>query len=846
MAQKYVTDAGTLIIPDAYVQTQVRASNSGLPTTGVIAIIGEADTGPRFSQEDDLEVGGSFGPGQEGAVLSKYTSGPLVDAFRIAADAANDPQIQGSPSRLILVKTNLSTKASGTIQKIGGGTYATLLDKSYGKNGNLIYYKVTAAASEAVPTTGSFTYIPAVGTVDLAFRVNGGAELPVSLSANATPSAFVTAIDGVSGVAASGGVNRASIVAGPATMLVDANPGGAGATIIELTQSVPFATVPVVGDTLVIPMGSTIAGTGNANVGAYVVTTVTSSSVIRATKLSDAGKTGAVVGIVTNPVDVSPAATTSGTPNNDAVVYSPVTISLEAGAVLDGFGKSLCIQQATTGTDLLERTAFNLGLTSAVSWISKASAPQLRTSATEYRTQLQVTRQTDNVDETLIAGGEIAFKLGYTGTSATVTITDSVLTTSVTGGSGGNLSVTLADFPTIADLAVFINSQTGYSASVGTAVLGLLPSTALDDVSAKGICTTHGSQPGRIKIDGYRFFRKIVEESTLIQDGDPQVQAPAGLPAVMSNIAYLSGGSKGATTDADVSAALTALKLVGCNFVITAFSRDASADIADGLTESGSTYTIDSINAAVKTHVNSMSKLKAKKNRLAIVSKRTTFTDAKEAAANIASPRVALTFQDFKTNNTAGTLTQFQPWAGAAYAAGMQAAGFYRNILGKLINTSGVLMADKSFDFRDTDQVEEALLAGLLPAKRADGGGYTWISDQTTWGKDENFVFNSLQAMYALDIIALGTAQAMGKAFVGQSVADISAPVALSFLEGIMGNWLRLKLIAPSEGGLKGFRNAKVTIEGGVMIVEVEIFLAGSIYFIPIKFQVSPVKQTAG
>lgn len=842
MAIKYSTSSGTLIIPGSYVETQVQTSVSGTPTTGIIAIVGEAETGPRFSLEDDLEDGASFGPGQEGAVIAKYTSGPLVDAFRLAVNAANDPQIQGAPSRIVLVKTNLSTKASGALPKIGGGTYGTLYDKSYGKAGNLIYWRVTAATAESLPTTSSFTYIPAVGTVDLAIRSNGGAEVPLSLVANTAPNTFQSSVDGLAGVAATGGTNR-NMVTVAGTLLLDANPGGAGATVIDLTRSVAWATTPTAGDTLVIPTGSVVAGAGDANVGAYVITSATAST-LRATKLSDAGKAGAVVGVITNPVDVSPAVAIVAV--TDAIAYAPITITQEAGVVVDGYGKSIAILQLTTGTDLLERTAYKLGLTTAVTWISKSGTPALINSTAEYRAQLAVTRQSDGVDEALVSGGEVALKVGYTGTTATLTVTDTTLTTSVTGGSGANLSVTLADFPTIADVVTFINAQTGYTASVGTAVLGLLPSSSLDNVAAVGCCTTFGSQPGRVKIDAYRFFQKIDEESVLVQLGNPAEQAASGLPDTTSAIAYLSGGAKGASANSDFSAALDGLKLVTCNFVVTAVSRDAASDIADGLTDASSTYTIDSVNASVKSHILAMSKLKAKKNRLAIVSKQDSFQNAKEAAANLATPRMCLAFQDFKNTDSAGNLTQFQPWAGAALAAGMQAAGFYRAIFNKGINTSGVLMADKSFDSRDTDQVEEALLAGLLPAKRADGGGFSWIADQTTYGKDSNFVFNSLQAMYALDVIALGTAQAMETAFVGQSVADVSAPVALASLDQIMSDWLRLKLIAPSSDAPRGYKNAKVSIVGPVMLVEASILLAGAIYFIPIKFTVSQVTQTAG
>lgn len=841
MAQSYVTDAGTLIIPGAYSSIKVQTANSGLAATGILMLVGEADAGPRFSAEADLESN-AFGPDQLAAVVSKYKSGPLVDAFRNAAAPANDPNITGAPNRFVLVKTNLSTKAGGALPKQTTGTWGTLKDKSYGKLGNLIYWQVAASTSEVVPSTGSFSFIPPVGTVGISFRVNGGAAVTMTTVANIQPAAFVAQVAALSGVIASGGVDRTLLsVAG--TLALDANPGGAGATVIELTRSSAWTNPPVAGDTLVIPSGSAVAGASEENVGAYVVTSVTAST-LRATKLSDAGKVSPapVIGTITNPADVTATPIVAVT---DAQAFSPVTISSEAGDPVDGVGKSLEIGQTTGGTDLLQRTAFVLGTTGAVTWVSKSGTPKLLASAAEYKANLQVNRQTDNISEELIAGGEIALKIGYFGTTATLTITDTTLTTTVTGGSGGPLSVTLADFPTISDLATYINSQTGYSCSVGTATLGQLPSTALDNVTAAGICSEFGEKNGRIKIDAYRMFNQIKESSALVQLNDPEVQADAGLPKVTTGIAYLSGGTKGGSTDADFTAAIDALAAVRGNFLVPLISRDATSDYADGLTESSSDYHIDSVNAYAKTHCLRLSTLKKRRNRQAFCSKLDTFTEAKTAAANLASFRVSMTFQDFKQTNSQGVLTQFQPWMGATLAAATQAAGFYRAIVNKGINTSGVLMRDGSYSDKDDSQTEDALLAGLLPARRALTGGFTWVSDQTTYGKDSNFVFNSIQAVYVADVIALSTAQRMEAAFVGQSVADVSAGIAKAYLEGIMADFMSLKLIAPSDDAPKGFKNLVVQISGPAMVVSLEVKLAGAIYFIPISFLVSQVTQTA-
>ncbi|MDE1868301.1 MAG: hypothetical protein KGI08_11425, partial [Thaumarchaeota archaeon] len=108
-----------------------------------------------------------------------------------------------------------------------------------------------------------------------------------------------------------------------------------------------------------------------------------------------------------------------------------------------------------------------------------------------------------------------------------------------------------------------------------------------------------------------------------------------------------------------------------------------------------------------------------------------------------------------------------------------------------------------------------------------------------------DFVFNSIQAVYVADTIALSCAARMENRFAGESLADVSAAGALSYLEGIMSDFLRLKLIAPSDDAPRGFKNVVIKIAGPVMTVSFEVKLAGALYFIPITFLVSQVTQAA-
>jgi hypothetical protein len=239
-----------------------------------------------------------------------------------------------------------------------------------------------------------------------------------------------------------------------------------------------------------------------------------------------------------------------------------------------------------------------------------------------------------------------------------------------------------------------------------------------------------------------------------------------------------------------------------------------------------------------------MSTFKRKRNRLAVLSIRSSFTTDKNTAGNIASARCAMTYQDVKDSGANG-IVQFQPWMGAVKAASMQAAGFYRPIVRKVINISGALQAAGDFNDQNDSNMEAALEAGLLPIRQSETGGFFWVSDQTTYGKDNNFVYNSLGAMYNADIIALTASSRMEQAFVGQSIADVSASMALTTLENILEDFKRLKLISPSDDAPKGFKNAAIKIVGPAMYVNVEVKLAGALYFIVLNFLVSQVTQAA-
>jgi hypothetical protein len=241
-----------------------------------------------------------------------------------------------------------------------------------------------------------------------------------------------------------------------------------------------------------------------------------------------------------------------------------------------------------------------------------------------------------------------------------------------------------------------------------------------------------------------------------------------------------------------------------------------------------------------------MSEIKMRKNRSALCSVRDTYENVKVMASELAAFRCGLAFQDAKNATSSGTTKQFQPWMSAVIAAGMQAAAGYKGIVKKGANVSGIITPFNDFDPSNPGDREDALKAGLLFMEKIPTGGFRWCSDQTTYSIDNNFVYNSLQAVSVSDMVTLTLIQTFDRLVVGKSVAEISAAAALSILEGEMFNYKRLRWISPSDDAPKGFKNPNAKISGPVLEISCEIKLAGLIYFVPIYLAVSQVEQNAG
>jgi hypothetical protein len=361
----------------------------------------------------------------------------------------------------------------------------------------------------------------------------------------------------------------------------------------------------------------------------------------------------------------------------------------------------------------------------------------------------------------------------------------------------------------------------------------------LDEGTYNASSSLPGVENALIKNDAYAYAQavnvdQLVNWSVALQ----------GLPDATPNAQFLHVGSQGGTTSALIAAAIQASQNLTTNFVLTLFSQDAADDIPLNLTDSSSTYTIAAINDLLSSSVLLMSQIEMRANRQAFGSLIGNFEQIQEAAGELANFRFALAMQPVMGVNSAGVPTMFQPWMSSIVACGMTAAAGYKGIVKKFANING-LGTVVGFDPTDFSDRILALQTGLLFMQPVATGGFRWVSDQTTYSVDNNFVYNSVQAIYIADLITLSLIDTFDRQVDGQSVADISAQAALSILGASMFNFMRLKWIAASSDAPAGYKNASANLIGVAMVMQAEIKLAGLIYFVPISLLVSQVTQTA-
>jgi hypothetical protein len=290
------------------------------------------------------------------------------------------------------------------------------------------------------------------------------------------------------------------------------------------------------------------------------------------------------------------------------------------------------------------------------------------------------------------------------------------------------------------------------------------------------------------------------------------------------------------------------------NSVVPLFSRDASEDIADALTDAGSTYTIDAIHQAVKTHLSLMSTTKKKSERQGYLSFKGSYADAKTKIATMAAARIQMVIQDIRQADSEGNIKWFQPWAGAALLAGARGGSPIGNPMTfKYFNMSGIRQTGQPMstaeqdivtDFDPDVQYDDAIQNALTFWEAPQTGGFRLVVDNTTYNKDGNWVYNRGNVLYAADVLAYDFRNQLENIYVGLK-NTVSAAEIKSTCEAILTTYLAQGITVSTADAKNGFKQLVVQINGNTVNISVIVKLVEGIDFVLADITLQRASQTA-
>lgn len=710
MSRKVMFNGALLVRPGAATKVDATAFNNVvLEGISTLALVGEADDGePRVVKSWTSAL----------AIRSYYRSGTLVDAAGIAKSPANDPRVPGGPTRFLTYKVNNSTQAYAMLTKAALATAAEHQFTEAGpyqvNAGDVFNYEtdssggaqnITFAGTQAVRTGSSAMSFPGdtpSASDALVIRANdGGYQTVVFAGTESSLALVIAAINAV----ASG---------------FYAQDGGSGELEFVSTQFGTGSKIEVVGSLSTAALltklkhsnGST-SGTGDA-VNLAEMTAAELKTKFDAT-------THMVLDTTTSPPTLK-SATVGASGQLIISASSPTALLLTLGATAGTYNGTASAGIANTIKLLHKR--YGVLTNNAYAMLTEPSAGLRKITLGWSIDGVTTVESSPN----LCGTPKLTVRYVGAGSACTMTLTETQLTTSVTGGPGGeNLSLAFASYETLADLVDAINAAASgaYSATLLIANGASYSPSKLDWVTAVDV-----------KTSTYSVYAKVSDIVDWVNDNSDiytAIRQATGseVPDVISGKLYATGGTLG-TSDNSIWAtnALVALSAYRAPQLVPLVSEDPSASVG--------TYTRASVFAAFAEHARVQSSTAGKNETQVWLGYKANKADLITEARTLNSEHVCLAAaRPYVLAGRSQTLQYLPEWAAAVSYAAMRCGSVPGEPLTwKYLNWRGM---ETEWDQTEEGAIEELILAGVMLAlPDAATGGYKIEKGITTYNKDEN------------------------------------------------------------------------------------------------------------
>jgi hypothetical protein len=752
----------------------------GLTATGIIGLIGEADGGAPGSA-GILQAGGSGVAGVvqiDDPVLAKqyFKSGPLADAIRLAFDSSADPRIPGGAFRVQVFKTNQSVQASTTMP----GT--------------------TAAVTADTIAAGTTTTVLNVTTGGLVVNAHQGRWLSVT------------------------GFGMRRIVSNTATAIT-VSPGfnavptnGTTATILASMMLVKSADYGAHTNGISIDFDA-----GVVNSQAYVV----------------------VIDMTNGKIEQSPEIGGSSFLN---LMYAggPIT---DSGVVVSCTSNTVVYTTAATPlVNAYVGTVLQLpdGTRRLISANSIPAGGQVTVTIDPTMPVLTTAQQTAYVGGTVQVRNITSATGSFSGSAGVATgLVIAVLPTA----DNLNISFATQNLTTLQQLVDYINANTNYIATVPVGVNANTTLLANFDFNARNTTVDVRFDNAVLPATKGTFRQDLVTIINWINTYSTQVTASrsggvaaegSGPPQTTSGSVgtprsglpiYLTGGSRGTSSNSQWQTAFDTLQQVRVNHIVPLVSQDGATD------GYGSTYTFASIAAMLTAHVTACAGI-IRNERGGYLGMNGTLATLLSQAANANNTDVQVFGQKQTVLNVDGTVVTQQEWASAIMAASMRAgtAEVGEPLTYKFIKSQGFTQ-DTSWSPKSITNVNSLIAGGVMFCEQVPGSGIRWVRDLTSYLIDDNIAYMDGNTREAVRFIAYDLRTSCENKFTGLKATPATVSNIRDFVAAKCALYLQNNIIVKSldpetqTSIIPGFRRLRVTISGNVATIRIEIFPVTGIVF---------------
>jgi hypothetical protein len=398
-----------------------------------------------------------------------------------------------------------------------------------------------------------------------------------------------------------------------------------------------------------------------------------------------------------------------------------------------------------------------------------------------------------------------------------------------------DLDLAILTTSTVQDFVTTLTSKTGYRAVVGSGVnpQKTFPKDLDFDGNNINVDLKNDAQaPGidsRFTFQLHLLVQALNNQSSLVSATRSTADGPsgAGLPNFIAQPLFFEGASRGTSANSDWQNGFDSFLLHRINHVVPAMSSDLSDQ---GL---GSTASIQSVAQMLNSHVTS-ARL-AKEERTGFVGLDGTKSQLLQTRGILSNFLMQLVGQGITVPNAAGDSTSFGAWMGAAAAASMRAGGNDESLTNKSISTAAITQ-DSSWDPRNTTDLKDMLLNGVLTMVPAATGGFRWARDLTTEIGQENTLLNIGATVWNWMQTIYNVRTAIEDRFTGVK--------ALPRTPAGVKNFTRAALTREEEAGrisgsvladgsrLPAFTIGTITISADIMRIPIKISVTGYVDFI--------------